>query len=213
MSADGSWPAPGRNLTYFAWRVSSIPDGRTVASVAGYAGYLSLPTGRYAAALTTYDSGGANTTATKQFVVAASSAAGSSLAPEAGALAAISLPPPAVDAAAGSGVTRVELDATGSAPAPGARTLSVLWAVVSLPARMAVANATGTPVVVWLAPGQYQVSGALESGARFCCRMCRPTQTCTTVVLAVGGAHSTSALQEGARLRCFSTLFPHQTMV
>jgi hypothetical protein len=160
MSADGTWPSPGRNLTYFAWRVDSLPDGRAAAAVAGYAGYLSLPTGRYAATLTAYDSGGGNATATRQFVIAASStSSGGGALPEAGALAAISLPPPAVVAAAGSGVTRVALDASGSAPAPGARTLSVIWAVVSLPGRAAVGNASGTPAEVWLPPGQYQVGG------------------------------------------------------
>jgi hypothetical protein len=157
MSANGSLPAPGRNLTYFAWRVTSVPDGRVVASVMGYAGYLKLPTGKYTIDLAVQDSSGGNSTAIKQFVVGTSSNP-SNPNPNATAVAAISLPPPSVLAASGSGLTRVALDSTGSLPAAGTRVANVLWAVVSIPGRTAVANTTGSVGEVWLFPGNYQVS-------------------------------------------------------
>lgn len=158
MSANGTMPAPGRNLTYFAWRVTSAPDGRVVASVAGYEGYLTLPTGKYSIEMAAADSGGGNSTAVKSFVIGASSDAAWPY-PTETAVAATSLPPPAVAQAAGSGLTRVALDAAGSAAAAGAAVQVALWAVVSLPSRAAVANATGMVAEVWLPPGQYQVCG------------------------------------------------------
>ena len=160
MSANGSMPAPGRNLTYFAWRVTSAPDGRVVASVTGYAGQLALPTGRYTAALAVYDNIGANGTTSLDFVIGGvSSSTGTSAyvnGTPVAAAAVISLPPPHVAQAAGSGLTRVVLDCGGSAPAAGARIANVLWAIVALPLRTAAANATGAVAAVWLPPGSYQ---------------------------------------------------------
>ena len=160
MSADGSIPSPGRNLTDFRWRVMSVPDGRVVAEAAGRAGSLRLPVGRYTAKLTVADSRGGGATATKEFSVGASSdpSAKSSGDLDRSALAVVSLPPPAVARASGAGLTRVPLDAAGSAPAQGARLVNVLWAVVALPGREAAANATGEHAEVWLPPGDYQVS-------------------------------------------------------
>jgi hypothetical protein len=156
MSANGTLPAPARNLTYFAWRVVSIPDSRVVASVAGYAGYLKLPVGKYQIQMVAVDSGGGNATASKEFVIGASSDPGNPD-PAAAAVAAISLPPPLVPQAAGSGLTRVALDSAGSSSAQGARMANALWAVVSLPGRTPAANATGPKGEVWLLPGEYQV--------------------------------------------------------
>lgn len=166
MSANGSAPAPGRNLTYFVWRVASAPDGRLLSSVAGYAGYVKLPTGSYTAQLTVFDSAGANATAVKPFVIGASSnpAAG---APEATARAAISVPPPAVAQASGSGLTRVALDATGSAPAGGAVLVNALWAVVTVPSRTPAGSGSGLQSAVVLGPGSYQVR-VLGGGACNC---------------------------------------------
>lgn len=157
MSANGSLPAPGRNLTHFAWRVASAPDGRAVAAVAGFAGYVSLPTGAYTATLTVHDSGGGTASAARDFVVGASSNPAAPGGPNATAVAAISLPPPAVAASAGSGLTRVELDALGSAPAVGAEFTHILWAVVRLPGRAPAGSASGARSAVVLAPGSYQV--------------------------------------------------------
>jgi len=161
MSANGTLPAPGRNITYFLWRVNSVPDNRTVSSVAGFAGYLKLPVGRYSASLLAIDSRGANSTATRDFVIGSSSNPSNPNANET-AVATISLPPPILPQASGSGLTRVVLDASGSAPADGARFSSVLWAVVSLPQRAPVANSTGMVTEVWLVPGDYQVGGWLS---------------------------------------------------
>jgi hypothetical protein len=159
MSANGTMPAPGRNLTYFGWRVTSVPDSRVVASVAGYAGRLKLPVGKYKIQMVALDSRGANSTAAKEFVIGASSDPQKADWGET-ALAAISLPPPAVPQASGSGLTRVVLDATGSAPARGAALASVLWAVVALPSRAPAANSTGPLTEVWLPPGDYEVGWA-----------------------------------------------------
>lgn len=163
MSANGTLPSPGRNLTFFAWRVTSVPDSRVVASVAGYAGYLKLPTGKYNIHMIAVDSSGANSTATKDFVVGTSSDPGSPRYNET-TVAVISLPPPLVPQAAGSGLTRVPLDSVGSSPAVGATMSSVLWAVVKLPQRTPVANSTGAVTEVWLPPGEYQVGGGAMRG-------------------------------------------------
>lgn len=158
MSANGTLPAPGRNLTYFGWRVTSVPDGRPVASVAGFAGQLKLPVGKYTIRMVAVDSRGANSTASRDFVIGASSGGAKSAADSnSTALAVISLPPPAVAAASGAGLTRVALNAAGSAPAGGAQLHNVLWAVVALPGRSPAANSTGMQAEVWLPPGDYQV--------------------------------------------------------
>ncbi|KAI8472685.1 MAG: hypothetical protein J3K34DRAFT_519556 [Monoraphidium minutum] len=164
MSGNGTLPAPGRNLTMFAWRVASVPDGRVVASVAGYAGHLRLPTGKYSIQMVAVDSGRGNDTAAKEFVIGSSSDPRNPNWNET-AIAAISLPAPAVPQATGSGLTRVALDAAGSSPAGGARLTSVLWAVVALPGRAAAANASGAAAEVWLPPGDYQVGLLISDSA------------------------------------------------
>lgn len=164
LSANGTLPAPGRNLTSFAWRVASLPENRTVATASGFAGRLKLPTGRYIAQLAAADSRGGGSTAAREFVIGSSSdprAANAS-----GAVATIALPPPSVPAASGSGLTRVALDASGSVPAAGAALASVLWAVVALPGRDAAANSSGVAAEVWLLPGEYQVRRAAAVGGR-----------------------------------------------
>jgi len=157
MSANGSLPAPGCNLTYFAWQVTSLPDNRIVASVAGFSGTLTLPTGKYVVGMAAYDSSRGNATASKEFVIGAVSSGTSTLTGSNSAVAVISLPPPQVNPASGSGLTRVVLDSHGSASAAGAAAVSILWAVVLLPQRIAAANATGAKADVWLKAGSYQV--------------------------------------------------------
>jgi hypothetical protein len=187
MSANGSLPAPGKNLTAVSWRVTSRPDDRLVVSVTGFGGLISLPTGSYTVTAAAYDSGGGNATASKQFCIggvptgyltatSAGSGSSSSSTPTTAssqqprllnqsALAVISLPPPWLQQAPGSGLTRVQLDSLGSAAAAGAAAVNFLWAVVKLPARTAAANASGATAEVWLGPGSYQV-GMLISDSK-----------------------------------------------
>ena len=224
MSANGSAAAPGRELAQFVFRVTSVPDGRIVANVAGFAGQLRLPTGAYTAALTVTDSGGGAATATKAFAVGASSDPGGRGA--AGrwnetAVAAIGLPPPQVAQAAGSGLTRVAIDASGSAPAAGATFTTVLWAVVGMPLRTPAGSASGFVSSVVLQPGSYQVGwrGRVEGhDARG--RRChtprlskhagmrrRPTSSCLAIQMQVG-LLVTDSLGNTATVRKSFTIAP-----
>jgi hypothetical protein len=109
-----------------------------------------------------FDSEGHTATASKQFAVGVPS----STPPPSGGrptAAVIDRPapdeaaPPVVSKGASAASATITLDASGTAPAEGARIKSYAWGVVSLPDRVPVASAQGPVAEVQLLPGRYQV--------------------------------------------------------
>ncbi|KAF6256391.1 hypothetical protein COO60DRAFT_1702340 [Scenedesmus sp. NREL 46B-D3] len=134
LSAAGSKGGPGRNITSYRWVVVRLPDNARVSAPAGPSATLSVPVGSYRAHLAVFDSGGGNATASKDFVVG-SRGPGGAATPDHGVL-----------------------DGSGSAPASSRGTISqYIWAVVSMPNKQPVANATGRLTTINVPAGSYQV--------------------------------------------------------
>ena len=176
LSASGSKAGPGRTVTSYSWSVIRLPDNSQVASGSGPAATVSLPGGSYKVTLTVSDSAGGRATASKEVAVGGK---GSS-----GATAVITWPPTVVTTSAaplaadatgargvnsqesssssssrvnGDGTTLVALDAAGSTPSrAGSEVQQYVWAVLSMPSKQPVANATGRLATVRLPAGAYQ---------------------------------------------------------
>jgi hypothetical protein len=150
LSAAGSKGGPGRSIVGYRWAVMRLPDNARVSTPEGPAATVSVPVGSYRAFLVVFDSGGGNATASKDFVVGSRDASG--------AAAVITWPPALVQASTGSTLTTIALDGSGSAPAWNGSTISqYIWAVVSMPHKQPVANATGRLTTTALPAGFYQV--------------------------------------------------------
>jgi hypothetical protein len=150
LSAAGSKGGPGRSIVGYRWAVMRLPDNARVSTPEGPAATVSVPVGSYSAHLVVFDSGGGNATASRDFVVGSRDASG--------AAAVITWPPALVQASTGSGLTTIALDGSGSAPAWNGSTISqYIWAVVSMPNKQPVANATGRLTTIVLPAGFYQV--------------------------------------------------------
>lgn len=151
LSAAGSKGGPGRSITSYRWAVMRLPDNARVSTPEGPSATVSVPVGSYRAYLVVFDSGGGNATTSKDFVVGSRDPSGAS--------AVITWPPALVQASTeGNGLTTVALDGSGSGPARNGSAISqYIWAVVSMPNKQPVANATGRLTTVSLPVGFYQV--------------------------------------------------------
>ncbi|WIA29786.1 hypothetical protein OEZ86_012260 [Tetradesmus obliquus] len=158
LSAAGSKGGPGRSITSYRWAVLRLPDNARVSTPEGPSTTVSVPVGSYRAYLVVFDSGGGNATTSKDFVVGSRDPSGAS--------AVITWPPALVQASTeGNGLTTVALDGSGSGPARNGSAISqYIWAVVSMPNKQPVANATGRLTTVSLPAGFYQV-GLLVVGS------------------------------------------------
>ena len=147
LSAAGSAATPGAQLVGYTWLVLRLPDEALVADFSGVSGSVPLPVGSYGVLLNVQDSTGANSTAAKEFQVGNSNGQG---------LVGVITWPPGNVQARDTGTTTVALDASGSSAANGSTVDAYIWAVISLPDRKLVANATGRVSTLQLPAGAYQ---------------------------------------------------------
>lgn len=149
LSAAGSKAGPGRSITNYRWAVYRLPDNAQLMTQQGPTATASLQVGSYRVYLAVFDSGGGNATTSRDFVVGNRDASG--------AVAVITWPPALVQAAP-AGATTVALDGSGSAPSSNTSSITqFIWAVVSMPNKVPVANSTGRLTTVSLPAGYYQV--------------------------------------------------------
>jgi PKD repeat protein len=148
----GSQPLPGRSIVSYEWAAKEIASGLVVDAKTGPTAVVGLPSGSYQVALTTTDNAGGKATATRVVYVGGQSPAGG--------IAVITQPTIAVaataGAAAGAPVT-VNLDSAGSRAPAGSGVNNTVWAIVLLPGRQSVVNATSKFVQVPLNSGEYEV--------------------------------------------------------
>jgi hypothetical protein len=153
LDGTGSLSLPGRPIQQYAWEVRAAPpalDPGLLLTAFGGRASAELPSGSYNATLRASDGTGLASAASATFVVGAGRADG--------LYAVIASPGPWVaPPPAPGGAAAVTLDAAGSAASPGSVMMQWVWAVISLPEKEALANASGPLVSVSLPPGDYQV--------------------------------------------------------
>jgi hypothetical protein len=154
LDAAGSLSLPGRPIQQYAWEVRTSPpalDPALLLTAFGPRASVQLPSGSYNATLRASDGTGLSSSASVNFLVGAGQ-------PD-GLIAVIAAPRAWVPPPAGlsGGARPIALDALGTAPSPGSTLTQWVWAVISLPEKEALANATGPLASVSLPPGDYQV--------------------------------------------------------
>jgi hypothetical protein len=166
LDGSASTALPGRPIQLWSWEVRADPlqsNPNFLISAFGAKAQVTLPVGVYNVTLHISDGSGLTSAASRSFVIGAGRADG--------LIAVISqpgpwvAPPPLPPAPSPSPRTKwvpVRLDARGTTPSPGNSMTQYVWAVLRLPDKTPVANASGiapagATTVVSLAPGDYQL--------------------------------------------------------